>query len=81
MNITPKIVTNTVSLSFTISKLNDVHISYDDPIHKILRVSIPEAVPPQTLTIKGVDYENLGQWTDETLNDTIVAKYGLEVIT
>ena len=81
MNTTPKTITNTISLSFKMATLHDVHITYDDPIHKILRVSIPEAVPPQTLTFKGDDYDALGQWTDVTLNSAIVAKYGLEVIT
>lgn len=80
MKIAAKTVTTTISSSFSINRLNDVHVSYDDPIYKVLRITIPEAVPPQVLVISGEEYEALGQWTDATLNATIMAKYGLEEV-
>jgi len=82
MNIEQKIVsdTKTVTSSFTISKLNDTHVTMDDPIRKTLRIQLSEAMPPQNVIISGAEYDSLGQWTDETLTSFLVAKYGLTVV-
>lgn len=82
MNIEPKTITDsrTVSMTFTLNTLSDVHMTSDDPFRKILRVSLTEANPPQQILINGTDYDTLGQWTDESLNNYIINKYGLVVV-
>ena len=82
MNIEPKTVTDsrTINTTFTLTTLSDFHVTSDDPFRKILRVSLNEANPPQQIIITGTDYDNLGQWTDQSLNDYLVTKYGLTVI-
>jgi hypothetical protein len=79
MNIQPKTVvqTNTIQISYNITKLNDIHVTNDDPYRKILRVNLMEAMPPQIITFTGADYDALGQWTDDALNSGIMAKLGL----
>jgi hypothetical protein len=82
MNIEPKTITDsrTISMTFTLNNLSDFHVTSDDPFRKILRVSLSEANPPQQVSITGNDYDSLGQWTDQSLNNYLVAKYGLVVI-
>jgi hypothetical protein len=82
MNIEPKTITDsrTISSTFTLNSLSDFHITSDDPFRKILRVSLSEANPPQQIVISGDDYDNLGQWTDQSLNNYLITKYGLVVI-
>lgn len=82
MNIEPKTITEsrTVNMTFTLTTLSDVHMTSDDPFRKILRVSLSEANPPQQVSITGNDYENLGQWTDSSLNDFLITKYGLVIV-
>jgi hypothetical protein len=84
MNIIPKDITTTNTIvntvNFKLSKLNDLHITNDDPIRKVLRVNLVEAVPPQTLVIKDAEYDSLGQWTDDSLLTYIINKYGIQVI-
>jgi len=79
MNIEPKTVTDTktVTSSFSISKLNDSHVTMDDPMRKTLRIQLVEAMPPQNVIISAAEYDSLGQWTDESLCTFLVAKYGL----
>lgn len=82
MNIEPKTVTDsrTISATFTLTTLSDVHMTSDDPFRKILRISLNEANPPQQILVTGTDYDNLGQWTDVSLNDFLVNKYNLTVL-
>lgn len=82
MNIEPKTITDsrTVNMTFNLNTLSDAHMTSDDPFRKILRVSLSEANPPQQVLVTGTDYDTLGQWTDESLNNYIINKYGLVVI-
>ena len=82
MNIEPKTITDTktINMTFTLNTLSDFHVTSDDPFRKILRVSLSEANPPQQVSITGNDYDSLGQWTDQSLNDYLVTKYGLVVV-
>ena len=49
----------------------------DDAFQRKLQVIVNNATMFQ---ITGADYEALGQWTDETIRDLILARYGLEVM-
>jgi hypothetical protein len=80
MNIIPQTVEITSSISFTLNTLNDNHITNDNPILKILKVQLNEAVPMKTLIFSGAEYDALGQWTDVSLNEYIINKYGLTKI-
>lgn len=79
MNIEPKTVTTsrTVNTTFTISSLNSTHITWDDPFRKILKVQLIEATPAQNILIEGDEYDSLGQWTDETLQQFLITKFNL----
>jgi hypothetical protein len=48
----------------------------DDAFNRKLQVVVNNAT---AFTIAGADYDALGQWTDETIRDLILARYGLEV--
>lgn len=78
MTIVPK--NTSYSTTFRMVKLDDVHVTSDDPIRKNLRITLHEAQPPQTILVSGAEYESLGQWTDESLNDWLVTKLGLVVV-
>jgi hypothetical protein len=82
MNIESKTITDsrTINMTFTLNTLSDFHVTSDDPFRKILRVSLSEANPPQQVSVTGNDYDTLGQWTDQSLNDYLINKYGLVVI-
>lgn len=82
MNIETKTITDsrTISSTFTLTTLSDIHMTSDDPFRKILRVTLAEATPPQQVIITGADYDSLGQWTDSSLNSFLVNKYGLTVV-
>lgn len=82
MNIEPKTITDskTINTTFVLNTLSDAHMTNDDPFRKILRVSLTEASPPQQISITGNDYDSLGQWTDESLNQYLINKYGLVVV-
>jgi hypothetical protein len=81
MNITPKTITVTRdSLVYKFNKVNDTHITNDNPIAKRLVVILNESNPPYQLIITGSAYDSLGQWTDETLKQAIVDKMGFETV-
>jgi hypothetical protein len=48
----------------------------DDSFQRKLQVVVNNATMFQ---ISGADYDALGQWTDETIRDLILARYGLEL--
>ena len=48
----------------------------DDLFARKLQVIVNNAMMFQ---ITGADYDALGQWTDDTIRDLILARYGLEV--
>ena len=73
--------TRSISSSFSISTLNDSHLTVDDPIAGKLKVQLIEAKPQTFITIDGADYTSLGQWTDSSLNQFLIQKLGLTVIT
>lgn len=79
MNIEPKTVTTsrTIDATFTISSLNSTHVTWDDPFKKALRIQLIEAVPPQNILVEGDEYDSLGQWTDETLQQFLMTKFNL----
>lgn len=77
MDIQPITLTKTFSTSYSLEHLDDSHVTYDDTVNKVLTVELREAVPPQVITIAGEEYDTLGQWTDESLNQFLVTKFGL----
>jgi hypothetical protein len=48
----------------------------DDAFARRLTVVVNNATSFQ---ISGADYDALGQWTDETIRDLIVARFGLQL--
>jgi len=50
----------------------------DDSFARKLQVIVNNAT---AFTIVGADYDALGQWTDETIRDLILTRYGLELAT
>jgi len=79
MNIEPKTVTisKTTDTTFSISSLNSSHMTWDDPARRFLRVQLIESSPPQNIMIEGDEYDSLGQWTDETLQQFLMTKFNL----
>jgi hypothetical protein len=50
----------------------------DDAFQRRLQIVVNNAV---AFTVTGAEYDALGQWTDETIRDLILARFGLEVAT
>ena len=48
----------------------------DDGFNRRLRIVVNGAVQ---VLVEGADYDALGQWTDETIRDLIIARLGLEL--
>jgi hypothetical protein len=48
----------------------------DDAFNRKLQVVVNNAT---AFTVAGAEYDALGQWTDETIRDLILARYGLEL--
>ncbi len=48
----------------------------DDAFNRKLTVIVNNAT---AFSVAGADYDALGQWTDDTIRDLILARYGLEV--
>jgi hypothetical protein len=48
----------------------------DDAFNRKLQVVVNNAT---AFTIAGAEYDALGQWTDETIRELILARYGLEL--
>lgn len=48
----------------------------DDAFQRKLTIIVNNAV---AITIVGAEYDALGQWTDETIRDLILARYGFEL--
>ena len=49
----------------------------DDPFGHRLTVVVNNLA---TFQITGADYDALGEWTDDTIKNLILARYGLEVV-
>jgi hypothetical protein len=49
----------------------------DDAFQRKLQVVVNNAT---AFTVAGADYDALGQWSDDTIRDLILARFGLEVI-
>lgn len=79
MNIESKQISESVTTikTFTVDKLDEMHITTDNPFLKTLCVQLNEAIPSQLIAITGAEYDALGQWTDESLTAYIKSKYGL----
>ena len=79
MNIEQKTVTTsrTIDSTFTFSSINGAHVTSDDPFRRILRVQLIEVVPPQNILIQGDEYDSLGQWTDDSLQQFLITKFNL----
>jgi hypothetical protein len=50
----------------------------DDPFGRRLTVVVNNLTSFQ---VTGADYDALGQWTDDTIKELILAKFGLELAT
>jgi len=48
----------------------------DDAFQRKLQVVVNNQT---AFTVAGADYDALGQWTDETIRNLILARYGLEL--
>ena len=48
----------------------------DDAFQRKLQVIVNNAT---AFSLTGTDYDALGQWTDDTIRDLILAKFGLEL--
>lgn len=48
----------------------------DDAFARRLRVVVNNTA---LLEVNGADYDALGQWTDDTIRDLILARFGLEL--
>ncbi len=48
----------------------------DDTFNRKLTVIVNNAT---AFSLTGTDYDALGQWTDDTIRDLILARYGLEL--
>jgi hypothetical protein len=72
--VVPKEIEIQPSLKATVSALS--WRSTDDAFNRRLSVL---AVGVGTFTVSGDDYDALGQWTDDTIRDLILARYGLEL--
>lgn len=62
---------------FSLTELHDNHPTMDNPRAKTLQVFLTEFHPAQSIKISGDDYIALGQWTDESLNQFLITKFGL----
>lgn len=69
--------TNIVNRVFTLTSLNDKHVTTDDPDRQILKIQLTEARPPQQIVVSGNDYIALGQWTDDSLTQYLITKFNL----
>ncbi len=80
MNIKQKIVIETKSFQTTycLETLADTHATYDSPKDRRLIVELMEARPQQSIVISGDEYDSLGQWTDDSLNDYLIDLLKLE---
>lgn len=65
---------------FVLDTLKSSHFTVDNPKLKRLSINLVEAKPAYTLIIKGDEYDSLGQWTDESLNEYIINKFSLIVV-
>jgi hypothetical protein len=59
----------------------DKHVTFDNPLRKTLTIHIHEAEPHFFIRVADDEYDSLGNaWSDDDLNNFIVSKLGLVVV-
>lgn len=72
LSIVPKTVETVPARTENVSQL--FWSTQDDPFNAILRIVVNGR---WVIVLKDTDYQNLGQWTDDTIKNFILSKYGL----
>ena len=76
LNIVPKEIETVPARRATLNSLT--WRTQDDAFARRLTIMVSGAA---VFTVSGDAYDALGQWTDETIKDLILAKYGLVLAT